>query len=223
MTTTFDPINLAVALALVALLPLAAILTTSFIKIAVVLMLVRNALGVQQAPPNMALYALALILSAYVMGPVFADIAQQLMQPVQDGGTSAGATNGLSDIVHAVGQSIEPLKGFMTRHSDAQHRDFFVRTAHNLWSESAASELKADNLLVLIPAFLVTELTEAFKIGFLLYLPFVIIDLIVSNILLALGMMMVSPITISMPFKLFLFVMVDGWTRLIQGLVLSYA
>lgn len=218
----FDPVSMASVLALMALLPLAAIMTTSFIKIAVVLMLVRNALGVQQAPPNMALYALALILSAYVMGPVFADIAQQFSQTalLEE---QTGKPEGLSAVMQAVVQGSEPLKAFMTRHSDAVHRDFFVRSAYILWGEDAASQLTQDNLLVLIPAFLVTELTAAFKLGFLLYLPFVIIDLIVSNILLALGMMMVSPITISMPFKLFLFVMVDGWTRLIQGLVLSYA
>ncbi|MNT68323.1 Flagellar biosynthetic protein FliP precursor [compost metagenome] len=98
-----------------------------------------------------------------------------------------------------------------------------MRTARELWGEQAARNLKQDDLLVLIPSFLVSELTAAFQIGFLLYLPFVIIDLIVSNILLAMGMMMVSPVTISMPLKLFLFVMVDGWTRLIQGLVLSYS
>lgn len=221
MTSSFDPVTLAAVLALVALLPLAAILTTSFIKIAVVLMLVRNALGVQQAPPNMALYALALILSAYVMGPVFADIATAFSDAALAPSPEQGG--GLGAMVQALANGAEPLKAFMTRHSDAAHRDFFVRSAYLLWGEEASAQLAHDNLLVLIPAFLVTELTAAFKLGFLLYLPFVIIDLIVSNILLALGMMMVSPITISLPFKLFLFVMVDGWTRLIQGLVLSYA
>lgn len=220
MTSTFDPIGLASILALLALLPLAAILTTSFIKIAVVLMLVRNALGVQQAPPNMALYALALILSAYVMGPVLVDMADQLSQ--LGAASSSGGEAGIAGLFHGLTQGAEPLKGFMMRHSDVAHRDFFVRSAHTLWGTDAAASLQQDNLLVLVPAFLVTELTAAFKLGFLLYLPFVVIDLIVSNILLALGMMMVSPVTISMPFKLFLFVMVDGWTRLIQGLVLSY-
>ncbi|MCX5590281.1 type III secretion system export apparatus subunit SctR [Alcaligenes endophyticus] len=222
MNPNFDPISLAGALALLALLPIAAILTTSFIKIAVVLMLVRNALGVQQAPPNMALYALALILSAYVMGPVFTDIAQQLQLAAQSS-AQTGQGMALQSLLDGLAQGIEPLKAFMLRHSDMQHRDFFMRSAHLLWGPEAAAQLKPDNLLVLVPAFLVTELTSAFKIGFLLYLPFVIIDLIVSNILLALGMMMVSPVTISLPFKLFLFVMVDGWSRLIQGLVLSYA
>lgn len=221
MNPGFDPVSLAVIFALLALVPLAAILTTSFIKIAVVLMLVRNALGVQQAPPNMALYALSIILSAYVMGPVFTDIAQQISQVSTTPGFESN-NEGIAGIINAMVTGSEPLKKFMLHHAEAAHVDFFMRTANILWGPEAAASLQENNLLVLIPAFLISELTAAFKIGFLLYLPFVIIDLIVSNILLALGMMMVSPITISMPFKLFLFVMVDGWTRLIQGLVLSY-
>ncbi|CPM22011.1 type III secretion protein [Bordetella pertussis] len=119
-------------------------------------------------------------------------------------------------------RGVGPLRAFMLRNSQPAQRDFFLRTARHLWGEEASRDLSEDNLLVLTPAFLVSELTAAFQLGFLLYLPFIIIDLIVSNILLAMGMMMVSPVTISMPLKLFLFVMVDGWTRLIQGLVLSY-
>jgi type III secretion protein R len=227
-----DPISLAVVLALLALVPLAAVMTTSFLKIAVVLTLVRNALGVQQVPPNMALYGLALILSAYVMGPVVMQIGDELRAPataVVPGAAAPGspaltapAPDRLEGILDAVARGAEPMRTFMMKNSRPEQRDFFVRTARQLWGEQAARNLKEDDLLVLIPAFLVSELTAAFQIGFLLYLPFVIIDLIVSNILLAMGMMMVSPVTISMPLKLFLFVMVDGWTRLIQGLVLSY-
>ncbi|WP_313625241.1 EscR/YscR/HrcR family type III secretion system export apparatus protein [Achromobacter sp.] len=237
MSSGMDPISLAVVLALLALVPLAAVMTTSFLKIAVVLTLVRNALGVQQVPPNMALYGLALILSAYVMGPVVMQIGDELRAPsaavapgaVAPGaaapgspGLNAPAPDRLEGILDAVARGAEPMRAFMMKNSRPEQRDFFVRTARQLWGEQAARNLKEDDLLVLIPAFLVSELTAAFQIGFLLYLPFVIIDLIVSNILLAMGMMMVSPVTISMPLKLFLFVMVDGWTRLIQGLVLSY-
>ncbi|WP_330218149.1 hypothetical protein [Robbsia andropogonis] len=99
---------------------------------------------------------------------------------------------------------------------------FFVDTARRMWTGTMAADVAEDDLLVLIPAFVLSEMDAAFKMGFLLYLPFVLIDLIVSNVLLAMGMMMVSPVTISLPLKLFLFVMVNGWTRLIQGLVLSY-
>lgn len=227
MSNGVDPISLAVVLALLALVPLAAVMTTSFLKIAVVLTLVRNALGVQQVPPNMALYGLALILSAYVMGPVVMQIGDELRAPpaiVAPGGPglNAPAPDRLEGIMDAVARGAEPMRGFMMKNSRPEQRDFFVRTARQLWGEQASRNLKEDDLLVLIPSFLVSELTAAFQIGFLLYLPFVIIDLIVSNVLLAMGMMMVSPVTISMPLKLFLFVMVDGWTRLIQGLVLSY-
>ncbi|MDQ8034818.1 MAG: EscR/YscR/HrcR family type III secretion system export apparatus protein [Bordetella sp.] len=248
--SSYDPITLAVVLALMALVPLAVVMTTSFLKIAVVLTLVRNALGVQQVPPNIALYGLALILSAYVMGPVVmqmseelrsvgrgqaqsapAPTARQALPQQQTGGmlhldnSTPAATSEedrLTGILEAVGRGAEPMRGFMLKNSRPEQRDFFMRTARTLWGEAQARNLKEDDLLVLIPSFLLSELTAAFQIGFLLYLPFVIIDLIVSNILLAMGMMMVSPVTISMPLKLFLFVMVDGWTRLIQGLVLSY-
>ena len=240
--TDFDPISLAFMLALLALVPLAAVMTTSFLKIAVVLTLVRNALGVQQVPPNMALYGLALILSAYVMGPVVMQISDNLRAttavtaPAASG--SAGPTGmarapvptnsvtgntRLDGIVDAITNGAEPIRGFMMKNSRFEQREFFLRTARGLWGEERSRNLKADDLIVLIPAFVLSELTAAFQIGFLLYLPFVVIDLIVSNILLAMGMMMVSPVTISMPLKLFLFVMVDGWTRLIQGLVLSYS
>ncbi len=220
--TDFDPISLALVLALLALVPLAAVMTTSFLKIAVVLTLVRNALGVQQIPPNMALYGLALILSAYVMGPVIMDINDNL-RAAQVTTSSAPASNRLDLVVNAITTGAEPIRGFMMKNSRLEQREFFVRTARTLWGEERARNLRADDLIVLVPAFVLSELTAAFQIGFLLYLPFVIIDLIVSNILLAMGMMMVSPVTISLPLKLFLFVMVDGWTRLIQGLVLSYA
>jgi len=226
MTSNFDPISLAIALALLALLPLMAVMTTSFLKLAVVFALVRNALGVQQVPPNMALYGLAAILSVYVMGPVVMQVGHELRAastPAAQSVPGAAAPDPVGKMLDAVARGAEPMRAFMLRNSRAEQRDFFVRTARHLWGDDQARELRQDDLIVLIPAFLVSELTAAFQIGFLLYLPFVIIDLIVSNILLAMGMMMVSPVTISMPLKLFLFVMIDGWTRLIQGLVLSYS
>ena len=226
MSSNFDPISLAIALALLALLPLMAVMTTSFLKLAVVFALVRNALGVQQVPPNMALYGLAVILSVYVMGPVVMQVGQELRAasaPAAQTAAGPTAANPVGNMLDAVARGAEPMRAFMLRNSRAEQRDFFVRTARHLWGDVQARDLRQDDLIVLIPAFLVSELTAAFQIGFLLYLPFVIIDLIVSNILLAMGMMMVSPVTISMPLKLFLFVMIDGWTRLIQGLVLSYS
>lgn len=212
---TSDPISLAIVLALLALLPTVVVVTTSFLKIAVVMALLRNAMGVQQIPPNIALYGLALILSAYVMAP----IGMQIQKEVE---AAPNAGKDVGSLIGAVRRGAEPLRGFMTRNAAPAQRDFFVQTARKLWGPELAADLKNTDFLVLMPAFMVSELTRAFQVGFLLYLPFVVIDLIVSNILLAMGMMMVSPVTISLPLKLFLFVMIDGWTRLIQGLVLSY-
>lgn len=216
MNTGFDPITLALVLAMLALLPTVVVVTTSFLKIAVVLALLRNALGVQQVPPNLALYGMALILSAYIMAPVGVHMVDQLS-------ASPDTMHSVPALVTGVREGAEPLREFMVRNSKVEQRDFFLRTAQRLWGPDLSAGMTDRDFMVLMPAFLVSELTAAFQIGFLLYLPFVIIDLIVSNILLAMGMMMVSPVTISMPLKLFLFVMIDGWTRLIQGLVLSYS
>jgi type III secretion protein R len=214
--SNFDPIALSISLALLALVPTIAVVSTSFLKIAIVLMLVRNAMGVQQIPPTIALYGLAIILTAYIMAPV----AQNIQKEVA---ASPAASRSIPAMHSAVMKGAEPLREFMFRHSDQHQRDFFVRTAGTLWGPAMTADLTEKDYVVLIPAFMVTELTEAFEIGFLIFLPFVIIDLIVSNILLSMGMMMVSPVMISMPLKLFLFVMADGWTKLIQGLVFTYS
>lgn len=210
-----DPIPLAFALVLLALVPTLIVCTTSFLKISIVMSLVRNALGVQQIPPNIALYGLALILSAYVMAPVAYHI-EGAVASEPDSMRSAAA------FFKAAKTGVEPLRKFMVRHSSAEQRDFFVRTTKDLWGPELAADVTPNDLLVVMPAFLVCEMTAAFQIGFLLFLPFIVIDLVISNILLAMGMMMVSPVTISLPLKLFLFVAVDGWSRLIHGLVLSY-
>ena len=215
MNTGFDPITLALVLALMALLPTVVVVTTSFLKIAVVMSLLRNALGVQQVPPNLALYGMALILSAYIMAPVGSHMADRLTAQPE-------TMRSVPALVSGVREGAEPLREFMLRNSKVEQRDFFVRTAKRLWGPDLSAGMTERDFMVLMPAFMVSELTAAFQIGFLLYLPFVVIDLIVSNILLAMGMMMVSPVTISLPLKLFLFVMVDGWSRLIQGLVLTY-
>lgn len=210
-----DPVSLLVVFGLLALVPVLVVATTSFMKIAVVMMLLRNALGVQQVPPNIILYGLALILTAYVMAPVGQRIYETTLQ------NPANLRN-IPSVIEGVRRGVEPLRGFMERNSPPATRDFFVRTSQRLWGQEMASTVKPNDFLILLPAFLVSELTSAFQIGFLIYLPFLVVDLIISNILLAMGMMMVSPVTISLPLKLFLFVAVDGWTRLVQGLVLTY-
>jgi len=213
---TPDPVSLGIFLAVFSLVPLLLVVGTSFLKISTVLVLVRNALGVQQVPPNIALYGLALVLSLYVMAPV----TRQIVDAVR---AEPSAFDNVSSAISLLQKGSEPLTKFLLKHTKAEQRRFFMDTARRSWPEEQARSVSETDLLILLPAFVAAELTTAFEIGFLLYLPFLVIDLIVSNILLSLGMMMVSPSTISLPLKLFLFVMIDGWTRLMHGLVLSYA
>ena len=210
-----DPFNLIIILAGAALVPFLAVVATSYIKIAVVLMLVRNALGVQQIPPNIALNALAIILTGYVMAPVAVQTYDILTQPDIEFAT-------IENIENAYDRGKVPIIEFFNKHADERERSFFLRATNELWPPELSDRVNENSLAIMLPAFTVTQLREAFEIGFLLYLPFIVIDLIVSNILLAMGMMMVSPLTISLPFKLFLFVTVDGWSRLLLGLVKTY-
>jgi type III secretion protein R len=210
-----DPITLIAVLGALALVPFIAIMVTSFVKISVVLSLIRNALGVQQIPPNSAIYGLTIILTVYIMAPVGMNIYASLKDKNL-------ALNEPQKTIEAVSEAALPFKDFLKKHIKSEQQDFFFRTTRTIWPKELADQVDQDSYMILIPAFTVSELTAAFEIGFLIYLPFIVIDLIVSNILLAMGMMMVSPLTISLPFKLFLFVMMDGWSRLIHGLVLTY-
>lgn len=211
-----DPLVLIVGVGLLSLLPFMAVVVTSFSKLVVVFSLVRNALGLQQVPPNIVLNGLAMVLSMYIMAP----LANQIMQQSEGQLTSGNVKTG--ELITIIGNAREPLRKFLEKHVQPRERDFFVLSAKKIWPEDLAANLKADDLLVLIPAFTVSELTAAFKIGFLVYLAFVVIDLVVANILAAMGMMMFSPTVVSIPLKLLLFVMLDGWAKLIHNLILTY-
>lgn len=211
-----DPLNLILGLVVAGLVPFIAVVATSFIKLSVVLLLVRNALGVQQIPPNVVLNALAVIISGYIMAPVFVETFNILA-------SGEYAFDSVAAVQETFNAAKDPLIDWLKEHSDLRERTFFVEAAQEIWPPELSGSATQDNLAIILPAFTVSQLREAFEIGFLLYLPFIAIDLIVSNILLAMGMMMVSPLTISLPFKLFLFVMVDGWSRLILGLISTYA
>lgn len=210
-----DPLTLIVLTAALSLAPFFAVMMTSYVKLVVVLSLVRNALGIQQIPPNLVINGLAIIISVYIMAPVatstFAIVEKEDLSKLD-----------APTIQRLLTKSQEPILEFLKKHSSDREKLFFLDTTKRLWSKEAAATVNKDSFLILVPAFTVSELTSAFQIGFLLYLPFIAIDLIVSNILLAMGMMMVSPMTISLPFKLLLFVLIDGWTRLIHGIVLTY-
>ena len=220
--TSFSPSSALLTVIVLALAPFVAVMVTSFTKIVVVLSLLRNALGVQQIPPNVVLNGFALILTIYVMYPVGRAMFTELEGPED----IASSTESLLLAADAVK---EPLREFLLEHSAERERQFFLGTVRRLAESSGGSaagidvsELEARDFIVVIPAFTVSELTAAFQIGFLIFLPFVVIDLVISNILMAMGMMMLSPTIVSLPFKLLLFVLIDGWTRLAHGLVLSY-
>lgn len=210
-----DPFVLIAVLAGMAMVPFMVVMVTSFAKIVIVLFLIRNALGIQQIPPNIVLHGIAIILTLYIMTPV----TSQIYNALNDPGLDFEDTGQWATIAE---RGREPLRDFLIKFTNETERTFFLRATERIWPPEAREGVSGRDLVILIPAFTVSELTKAFEIGFLLYLPFIAIDLIVSNILLAMGMMMVSPLTISLPFKLFLFVVVDGWTRLIHGLVLTY-
>lgn len=212
-----NPVILIGLLAIFGLAPFIAVLISSFVKIVVVLHMLRQALGLQQAPPNLAINGLAIILSMYVMSPVGIQVYERFQDhgveitDIQNPGMAAAFTD-----------SVEPVKDFLRRHSSKEEIMFFSHATKKLWPPEYSEKVTKDNLLVLTSAFLVSELTSAFQIGFLLYLPFIVIDLIIANILISMGMIMVAPIMISLPFKILLFVLIDGWSRLTHGLILSY-
>ncbi|HVS01995.1 MAG TPA: type III secretion system export apparatus subunit SctR [Thermoanaerobaculia bacterium] len=218
-----NPISTVIFLGLLALLPFILMMTTSFLKFAVVLSILRNALGTQQIPPNPVILGLAVILTAYVMSPVAAEIYDNLQGEIEaDTQTETFSARGARDILDAIDRAKPPLQGFLARHAHREEVELFHHWARQMGPPSWKEELTSDDLIVLIPAFAISELTEAFAIGFLLFLPFLVIDMVVSNILLAMGMHMLSPVVVSLPFKLLLFIMIDGWSMLAQGLLQAY-
>ena len=216
--STFTPASALITVILLALAPFVAVMVTSFTKLVVVLSLLRNAMGLQQVPPNVVINGLAIILSIHVMYPVMLDSYAAVDQRAASEPMKKFDVRHLLDLAES---GREPLRAFLVKHSSAGERAFFQRTVKRLLPADRA-DVAAEDFVVVVPAFTVTELTAAFQIGFLIFLPFLVIDLIVSNILLALGMMMLSPTTVSLPFKLMLFVSLDGWSKLIHELVLSY-
>lgn len=213
--TSFTPSSALLTVILIALAPFVAVMVTSFTKIVVVLSLLRNALGVQQVPPNLVINGLAMVLTIYVMYPV----GNQVMQNISESDQVVTSTDGLLEMAD-VGK--EPVREFLLKHSNELERAFFHKTVEKMNEAENLPAVNSSDFIVLLPAFTISELSEAFQIGFLIYLPFIIIDLVVSNILMALGMMMLSPTLVSLPFKLLLFVMIDGWAKLSHGLVMSY-
>ncbi|MEG1610553.1 MAG: type III secretion system export apparatus subunit SctR [Bilophila sp.] len=215
--TGINPLYFIAGMALLGLAPFFLMMVTSYVKIVVVTSLVRNALGVQQVPPAMVMNGLAIILSLFIMAPMGMSTLELIDTNPPSSTMTAGELLGILD------SASPPLREFLTKNTDDTILNVFVSTAKRIWPANRHASISKKNLLILVPAFTISELTRAFQIGFLLYLPFIAIDLIISNILLAMGMMMVSPMTISLPFKLLLFVTLDGWLKVSQGLLLSYS
>ena len=210
-----DPVALFLVLLALAALPFAAMVVTSYTKISIVLGLLRNAIGVRQVPPNMVLNGVAIIISCYIMAPVFIE-ATKGMGAASSGGSST------QTLMEAADSAREPFRKFLDKHAEEREKQFFLKSAAIIWPADKAAALKKDDLIVLAPAFLLSELTAAFRIGFLLYLAFIVIDIVIANVLLAMGLSQVTPSNVAIPFKLLLFVTLDGWSRLVHGLVLTY-
>ena len=213
------PIALVVALAIVSLVPFVFMGVTAFVKVSTVLQIVRSAIGAQGVPSNTVIMALATALTLIAMAPVGQRIIDRTAPLITGKAAKEDTTALLEKGIDAVR---EPMREFLEKNSSEKERNRFFQVAKNARTEAEREKLKANDLTVLVPAFVVTELTEAFAIGFLIYLPFLIIDLVVANVLLALGMQQLNPTQVSLPFKLLLFVAIDGWGLLAQALVSGY-
>ena len=219
------PILMLFILVILALAPFLVMMMTSFVKIAVVFSLLRNAMGTQQIPPNQIVNGLAIILTIYIMVPVGTDVYNSIKETIHDPQVQSQpvlSQTSFNVVKKAVNAGKEPIRQFLLKQSSAKDRNVFYTLAKKLRGPEGDDSIKDDDFLILVPSFMITELTEAFQIGFILFLPFLVIDMVVSNILLAMGMFMVSPVTVSFPFKLLLFVLVDGWALITKGLILGY-
>jgi len=203
------PIQMVLGLTLLAMLPALVVCLTSFLRIVVVLSMLRHAIGLPETPPNVVLIGMALLLTAFTMAPVWTQVNELAVQPLVQGRLDTGA---------AIDRGIQPLRGFMLRQTQEADIGLMVE----LSKKPLPASLDEVPLPQLAAAFMVSELRTAFQIGFVIFLPFLLIDLLVSSILMALGMMMMPPVTIALPLKILMFVLVDGWGLLLRAIVGSF-
>ena len=204
-----DLIEILLLLTVLALIPSILIMTTSFTRIVIVLSCVRNAIGLQQTPPNQVLVGIALFLSLFIMSPVIGEINETAYQPYERGELTQ---------LEAAQQAVVPLRNFMLRNTNAEDMNLFL----DLGNYETPESYDDIGIELIIPAFITSELRRAFIIGFLIYLPFLVIDMVVASTLMSLGMVMLPPVLISLPFKLMIFVLVNGWTMILKSLVTSF-
>ncbi len=210
-----DPANVAttiqllLVLTVLSLAPSILILMTSFTRIVIVLSFVRQGLATQSMPPNQVLIGIALFLTFFIMAPIFAEVNEQALTPL---------FNGEIDQVEAFERGVVPMKEFMSKHTREKDLALFMGYA-GLERPETLDDIP---LTTLVPAFAISELKTAFQIGFLIFVPFLVIDMIVASVLMSMGMMMLPPVMIALPFKILLFVLVDGWYLIVQSLLLSF-
>ena len=202
-------VNLLLAISSISLAPFFLISTTSFVRFAIVLGMIRNALGTNQSPPNPVIVSIALFMTFYVMTPTWIKVYENAIIPYQNKEINQEV---------AFKKGIEPFQTFMLKFTRQQDLALFIEFSRI----PEVTNIKEVPIYVLIPAFMISELKTAFQIGFMLFIPFIVIDLVVSNILLSLGMFMLSPVMISLPFKILLFVLVDGWNLIVRGLLSGF-
>jgi len=223
-----NPVLLIASLALATLLPFVLAVGSCFLKFSVVFALLRNAIGLQQVPSNMVLNGIAVIMTAFVMMPIFNDAQRYYHEQQTD-------LNNPVSLQAFLDEGLSSYRTYLTRYAEPDMVQFFGELHEAQLRDDPDSPVpppprgpddridpQQASLLTLLPAYALSELKSAFEIGFYIYLPFVVVDMLVSNVLLALGMMMMSPITISLPIKLILFVMMDGWNKVVKGLILQY-
>lgn len=201
-------IQMLVVMTMFSLLPMLFCCMTSFLRFVIVFSMLKTALGTQQVPPSIVIIGLSIILTFYTMGSVF--------QKMYDMGQVPYAKKG--DLIAAVSEGSKPLKEFMMKQTRESDLEFFI----SMTQKTAPKSPDEITIWQVAPAYIISELKTAFEIGFIIYIPFIVLDLVVANVLLALGMFMLSPTIISMPFKILIFIAVDGWALIVQGLVSSY-
>ena len=207
--TTAGPVRILITLTMIAIAPMLIMMLTSFTRIIIALHFTRTALGTQTSPPNMVLIGLSLFLTFFIMQPIVAEINETALQPFDRGEITQE---------EAISAGLEPLREFMYGQTQVKDVRLFMEISETEWDGS----LEGIPTSVLIPSFIISELRTAFIIGFLIYIPFILIDMVVASVLMSMGMMMLPPTTISMPFKILLFVLADGWNLVIGSLVKTF-
>jgi len=206
-----DSVKLLLYLTVLSILPSILIMMTSFTRIIVVLSFLRNAMGTQQMPPNQVLIGLALFLTFFIMSPVITDLNEQALKPFSENEIT---------LEQAIDRASDVMKDFMLNKAKVREKDLALFA--NIAGIEAPENLSDLPMRVIIPAFMISELTIAFKIGFMLYIPFLVIDMVVASTLMSMGMMMLPPVMISLPFKILLFLLVDGWNLVVGTIIQSF-